>query len=335
MKQRRLSYYERQIIETSLAAGRSARAIARVIGRDHSVVSREIKRNKGQLFPYSSGLAQKATWRRAKYTNTKKLIKDWRLCLYVTNRLHELWSPEQIAGRLKSHPPEFLSGKSVGHEAIYRFIYDEDKGAPWLYHKLRRTHPLRQPQGQRKSNQRTIIPDRTPISARPEVVNRKERYGDWESDGMEFQRKRKGLVSVQKERKSHLLRLTKLETKQAKETRAAIENVLEELPREFIQSITFDNGGEAAEHYRIKEEYNLETYFCDTYCAWQKGSVENIIGLLRQYLPKRSDISALTENDLYAIQERLNNRPRKSLNYQTPNEIFKQITQSGALNSRT
>lgn len=331
MKQRRLSFYERQIIEANLAMGKSVRQIARTIGRDHSVVGREVERNKGQLFPYSSTIAQKAAKRRSKHTNTRKLIKDWRLQWYVTRRLEGGWSPEQISGRMKQEK----QARYVCPESIYQYIYDEQKGAPWLYHGLRRAHSLRQPQGQRKPNQRTIIPDRTPISARAEVVNRKERYGDWESDGMEFQRKRKGLVSVQKERKSHLLRLTKLETKQAKETRVAIENVLEELPQELIRSITFDNGGEAAEHYRIKEEYNLETYFCDSYCAWQKGSVENIIGLLRQYLPKRSDISALTDNDLYAIQERLNDRPRKSLNYQTPNEIFKQITQSGALNPRT
>jgi len=335
MKQRRLTNFERQVIEVNLAKEKSAREIAFIIGRDHSVVSREIKRNQGQTFPYSSVLAQKAAERRSKYTNTKKLAKNWRLCLYVTNKLYEGWSPEQIAGRLKQYPPDFLHGKSVGHEAIYRFIYDEDKGAPWLYHELRRAHPMRHLKGQRKPNKRTLIPDRTPISVRPEVVNQRQRYGDWESDGMEFTRKKPGLVSVQKERKSHLLRLTKLETKQAQETRAAIENVIEELPNDFVHTITFDNGGEAAEHNKIKQEYGIETYFCKPYSPWQKGSVENIIGLVRQYLPKGSDITELTDNDLYKIQERLNNRPRKTLQYKTPNEIFKLITKSGALNSRT
>ena len=332
MQQRRLSLYERQIIEVNLKAGKSAREIAKLIGRNHTVVSREIRRNKGQLFDYSSAIAEQATKRRSRYTNTKKLIKDWRLCLYVTDKLNKDWSPEQISGRIKQHPPAFLYGKSVGHEAIYRYIYTE---APWLYHELRKAHPERQKQSQRKPNKRSIIPDRTPISERPEVVNQRIRYGDWESDGMEFMRKKPGLVSVQKERKSHLLRLTKLESKRANETRIAIENVIEELPHDFIHTITFDNGGEAAEHNIIAQEYKIETYFCKPYSPWQKGSVENIIGLIRQYLPKGSDISDLTCNDLYAIQEHLNNRPRKSLQYQTPNEIFKQIIKSGALNSRT
>jgi IS30 family transposase len=332
MQQRRLNLYERQMIEANLKAGKSAREIAKLIGRDHTVVSREIRRNKGQLFDYSSAIAEQATKRRSKYTNTKKLTKNWRLCLYVTNRLYEDWSPEQIAGRIKKYPPAFLYGKSVGHEAIYRYIYSE---APWLYCELRKAHPERQRHGQRKPNKRTIIPDRVPISARPEVVNQRLRYGDWESDGMEFLRKKPGLVSVQKERKSQLLRVTKLETKRARETRVAIENILEELPRDFTHTITFDNGGEAAEHNIIAQEYGIKTYFCKPYSPWQKGSVENIIGLLRQYLPKKADISGLDDNDLYVIQERLNNRPRKILQYQTPNEIFKQITKSGALNSRT
>lgn len=211
----------------------------------------------------------------------------------------------------------------------------EDKGAPWLYHELRRAHPTRQMQGQRKPNKRTIIPDRTPISQRAEAVSLRQRYGDWESDGMEFIRKKPGLVTVQKERKSQLLRLTKLETKQATETRIAIENMIEELPRDFIHTITFDNGGEAAEHNIIKQEYGIETYFCKPYSPWQKGSVENVIGLVRQYLPKGSDITGLTNNDLYRIQESLNDRPRKLLRYKTPNEIFNQITKSGALNPRT
>lgn len=331
MKQRRLTQYEREIIETNLASGKSSREIAKILGRAHTVVSREIKRNKGQLFSYSSIIAQTAADRRAKITNTRKLNKDWRLNWYVTRRLEKHWSPEQIAGRLK------LEGQPgyVCAESIYQYIYDEDKGAPWLYHELRRSHPTRQIQEQRKPNRRTLIPDRTPISTRPEVINQRQRYGDWESDGMEFQRKKPGLVSVQKERKSQLLRLTKLETKRAEETRVALENVIEELPQEFVHSITFDNGSEAAEHNIIKHEYGIETYFCKPYSPWQKGSVENIIGLVRQYLPKGSDITELTNNDLCRIQEQLNNRPRKILQYQTPNEILEQITKSGALNPRT
>lgn len=331
MKQRRLTEYERQIIEANLASGKSHRDIAKMIGRNQSDVSREVKRNKGQLFPYSSVIAQTAADRRAKITNTRKLNKDWRLNWYVTRRLEKQWSPEQIAGRMIKENRK----TKVCPESIYQYIYDEDKGAPWLYHELRRSHPIRQTQGQRKPNKRTLIPDRTPISVRPEAVNLRLRYGDWESDGMEFMRKKPGLISVQKERKSQLVRLTKLETKLAKETRVAIENVIEELPQDFIHTITFDNGGEAAEHNIIKQEYEIDTFFCDRYSPWQKGSVENIIGLVRQYLPKGSDITDLTNNDLYRIQESLNNRPRKTLQYQTPNEIFNQITKSDALNPRT
>ena len=331
MQQRRLTSYERQVIETDLATGKSSRVIAKIIGRDHTVVSREIKRNKGQLFDYSSIIAQTATDRRAKHTNTRKLVKDWQLQWYITRRLEKHWSPEQIAGRMI----EEKRPKRVCTESIYQYIYDEDKGAPWLYHELRRAHPLRQMQGQRKPNKRTIIPDRTPISVRPEVVNLRARYGDWESDDMEFMRKKPVLVSVQKERKSQLLRMTKIKSKHAARTRRTLEDVIDKLPKEFIHTITFDNGGEAAEHNIIKQEYGIRTYFCKPYSPWQKGSVENIIGLVRQYLPEGSDITGLTSNDLYAIQESLNDRPRKLLQYKTPNETFNQITKSGALNPKT
>lgn len=333
-----LTCHERQIIEHRLRIGQSIRGIAKALNRDHSVISREIKRNKGQFFPYSADLAQKATERKARITNTRKLLKNERLCDYVTNKLVSYWSPEQIEGRLKKHPSLWLRGLTIGHEAIYQYIYDEEKGAPWLYHRLRRTHPKRVKRYSRKSYQKVIIPERTGIEMRPEIINQKQRFGDWESDTAEFQRTKGGYLSVQKERTSHLVRIAKLTTKTAVETKEALENTISYLPKGFVKSITFDNGGEGAKHAELKREHQIKTYFCNPYSAWQKGSVENIVGLIRQYLPRKTSINEIDKEAILKIQEQLNNRPRKSLQFRTPNEILKEIlknTKSGAINSRT
>lgn len=171
-----------------------------------------------------------------------------------------------------------------------------------------------------------MITERISIKERPLMINGRERYGDWESDSMIFSQQR-SILSVQFERKSKLIRIRKLPNKTAEETKYALINTAESVPTHLFKSITFDNGGEGALHHEIKKDYDIETYFCDPYCSWQKGGVENSNKLLRQYLPRSIRLENLTDRDIYEIQEKLNNRPRKSLNYSTPNEVFKE--QSG------
>ena len=164
-------------------------------------------------------------------------------------------------------------------------------------------------------------------------VDERKRYGDWESDVMEFKRAMtKGAVSVQTERKSRLLRLYRVDRKKSPEDKlTALIKSIESLPLELSMTYTFDNGTENRHFPVLKELFNIETYLCDPFASWQKGTVENTNKLLRRYLPRNTALDSLTDNDLYRIQERLNNRPRKCLNYKTPNEVINNYLKSGAL----
>lgn len=313
----RLTYFDRQQIAFYSRLKWNAKRIAEVIGKDRTVVWRELKRNRSPHLEYEADKAHYYSKRRAQRTNRRKLAKYPKLRAYVRRRLGEGWSPEQIAGRLKAHPPPGLAKLAVSHEAIYQFIYEEE---PWLYHKLRRKQPVRYQKCGRRKN-KASIPERVSIHERPEEINNRSEVGHLESDTM-LCKGRKVALSVQYERKIQLVRIHQVQGFNAPETKEALKHTIESLPDRFVQSITFDNGTEGAKHHELRQEYALHTYFCDTYAAWQKGGVENMNGLLRQYLPRKTDLSQITREQLYDIQEKLNNRPRKKLNYQTPNELL-------------
>lgn len=323
-----LTLYDRQRIEFYLNFKQvSLRDIAKLVNRNVSIISREIRRNKAQLIPYNAELAQHAAERKARMTNTKKLEKCEPLKKYVRAKLNEDWSPDQIAGRLKTNPPSELKKakvKIVCAETIYRHIYSQDDTEDRLYHHLRSHKPKRQNHGQRKE-QRVIIPDRTPIIERDELINQKKRYGDLETDLLLGRRSTKEAVSVSYERKSMYAVLQKLVTRKADEAKDALVKTIETFPPEFVKSFTYDNGSENFKHYELKQDYQLETFFCDTYASWQKGGVENLNGLIRQYLPKKIDMQTVSEEHLKFIEQRLNDRPRKSLNYLTPSEVMSNV----------
>ena len=326
----RLTFFERQQIESWLKTGVEIREIGRRLKRDHSVIVREIKRNKPQTSPYNAELAQKATRRKAGYTNTRKLDKDWFFRDWVERKLMLNWSPEQVSGRLKKYHPGYFEG-TISPEAIYSFIYDKSGDNEWLYHYLRRSHSKRKRKFARKPK-KVLIPDRVGIEERPEVINRRERYGDWESDTMVF-KKQKLALSVQYERKSQLVRINKIIDRSAEETTEALHKTAESLPKELFLSLTLDNGVEGTRHTEIKEMYGIDTYFCMAYASWQKGGVENGNGLIRQYFPRTTDMNTISDKQVQKVQELLNDRPRKGLDYQTPNEIANKLIKGGALNS--
>jgi len=318
----KLTYFERQVLESGLRASKSVRAIARCLNRDYRVLQREANRNTPTQGAYTAALAQAKTQAREQNRHVPKLTQPKHRTLreYITSRVREDLSPEQIAGVLANQPPPELKGVTLCPETIYQYVYGEgrDQG---LYQHLRRAHRKRQQRWARKPRT-SPIPGRTSIHLRPEGINARVSLGHWESDTLEGKRGTPGSVSVQYERKLHLARLHKLTTKTAGETETAIHQSVRSLPEELWQSITFDNGREGATHLNLVRDFHLATYFCDPYASWQKGGVENLNGLLRQYLPKGADLSRLTEEYLTAIQERLNNRPRKSLNYLTPNQAL-------------
>lgn len=321
----RLTWFDRQRIEHYVRLGRSVRAIARLIGRDHSVVSRELKRNNGQFSTYEANKANYYSQRRAKRTNRRKLVKYKLLGDYVRARLWDKWSPEQIAGRLKSQPPAELKGLKVSYEAIYQWIYDEAKGEPWLYHHLRRKHYVRHLKYSRERRTPGPIKYLVCVTERP-LTNE---LGHFEIDSL-VGRRHKSALSVHYERASQLVKIHPLKSLEARGTKEAIEATLETLQPGFVKSLTFDRGRETAFHYQLREPYKLQTYHCQPYKAYQKGGVENAIGLLRQYFPKGTDFHQVSPQTIQAAEAALNNRPRKSLQFRTPNEI---IQQSGALNS--
>src|SRR3990167_6590445 len=248
-----LTFFDRERIEYYLNFKRlSLRDIARLIGRDVSVLSREIHRHKPQFSPYNAELAQKAAERKKHFTNKKKLEKCELLKQYVERQLKDDLSPEQIAGRLNNHPPEALQAaeeKGVCLETIYSWIYQNEE-SPCLYKHLRRHQGKRQGCGKRKTKV-PIIPDRTSIHERPIVIESKKRYGDFEAD-MLCGRHGHEAVSVAYERKSMFVALEKLATKEAEETTQAYARTIENLPDDFAKSFTLDNGGENFKHTEIK-----------------------------------------------------------------------------------
>jgi len=298
------------------------RAIAKVMRRDHSVISREIRRNGGRK-NYQATLAQNMADKRKRKTNVRKLDKYPALKEYVVENLREDWSPEEIAGRLKDHPPAHLRGLSISHESIYDYIYKGEGRYEGLFTHLRQGRPKRRKKRSRKPRKITI-PERKSIHERPVFIDKKERFGDWESDTMVFGLKRSAL-SVQKERKSQFIKLTKMKNKTSEETKFALIKTAESVMPHFLKSITFDNGGENACHVDIKREYGIDTYFCDAFASWQKGGVENANKLIRQYLPKKTNLKLVSEEEIRAIEEKLNNRPRKALNWLTPNEVIEKV----------
>lgn len=316
-----LNQYEREKIAFSLHLHRSYRDIAKLLDRQPSDISREVRRNRNPDGTYTAREAQVRADRRAVKTNTRKLESDEELHDFVEGLLKKGWSPELIAGRLKERAPNHLNGESVSHEQIYEYIYEGEGRYEGWYHHLHRKHFRRQPRHSRKKQAKTLIKERVSIAQRPEIINERGRYGDWESD-LALYRKQKAALSVQYERKAMLTRIHRVPNRSAEENQQAITKTLEAVPLELAQSLTQDNGLEGGCHTKIRDTFNLQTFFCDTYSAWQKGGVENTIGLIRRYLPKNTDLATISDADIYVIQEKINNRPRKKLNYLTPNEAW-------------
>mgnify|MGYP006356566917 CR=1 FL=1 len=315
-----LTFYEREKLEYWLRTNQSMRAIARILTRDHTVLTRELKRNgSGDRKKYRADTAQRLCDKRVKQEHKGKLDKYPELKKYVVDGLKEEWSPDVIAGKLK------LSGakQTISHESIYHYIYNKSERYEGLYKYLRQGQSKRQKRHTRKPC-KLRIPQRISIHQRPEVVGERSRYGDWESDTVIFS-KQKTALSVQSERKSKLIRMHKVQNKSSDETLNALVQTIESLPKELFHTMTFDNGTEGAKHMVMKQDYDIDTYFCDPFASWQKGGVENANKLIRYYLPRSTDLDNLSNKDIFDIQEKLNNRPRKCLNYLSPNEVIQQV----------
>lgn len=322
-----LSLAEREEISRSLAAGESIRCVARRLKRAASTISRELLRNGGKTC-YRTTKADEAAWERARRPKRCKLANNPALAQIVAVKLQSQWSPEQIAGWLKrTYPGE--RGLQVSHEAIYRTLFVQTRGAlkKELLEHLRRTRGMRR---SRHYTQKTPIHgrivDAVSISERPACIEDRAVPGHWEGDllfGDAYSQ-----IATLVERHTRYVMLVKLVDKDSYTVAAALARHARTLPQELYRSLTWDRGSEMAGHKRFTVATDIQVYFCDPQNPWQRGTNENTNGLLRQYLPKGIDISGYSQDELDAIARKLNERPRKTLGYRTPADIFNECVAS-------
>ena len=316
-----LTLAEREEISRALTVGQSLRSIAAVLGRAPSTISREIGRNGGQD-GYRAVQADQATWERALRPKLCKLAKNRALAGIVADMLRMLWSPEQIAGWLKHTYPNDQS-LHVSHETIYRSLFIQARGAlkKELLEHLRRTRGMRR---SRSYTQKTAIHgqvvDAVSISERPASVEDRAVPGHWEGD-LVFGSGNSQIATLV-ERQTRYVMLVKLGGKDSQTVVNALIKNARKLPQELYKSLTWDRGKEMHGHKRFTLATDIKVYFCDPQSPWQRGSNENTNGLLRQYLPKGIDISGYSQRQLNSIARQLNERPRKTLGFQTPAERF-------------
>lgn len=324
---RALTLSEREEISRGLVAGRSIRALAAQVGRAPSTVSREIKRNGGREC-YRASQADQATWARARRPKPCKLAENPALAHIVANKLQSLWSPEQIAGWLKRSYPENASNQ-VSHETIYRTLYIQTRGAlkKELLAYLRRTRAMRRSRHYtQKTGDHGRIVDAVSISERPATADDRAVPGHWEGDLLCGSKNSQ--IATLVERQSRYLMLVKLSGKDTGTVTNALIKNARKLPQELYKSLTWDRGKEMAGHKRFTLATDIQVYFCDPHHPWQRGTNENTNGLLRQYFPKGIDLSPYSQAKLSAIARKLNERPRKTLNYETPAQRFYQTVAS-------
>jgi len=322
-----LTLPEREEISRAVVAGHSIRSIATLLGRAPSTISRELKRNGGQEC-YRASQADQAAWDRTRRPKTCKLAENRTLAHIVADKLQRQWSPEQIAGWLKhTHPSD--ENYQVSHETIYRSLFIQARGAlkKELVQHLRRTRAMRRSRHHtQKTDNHGRITDAVSISERPASVADRAVPGHWEGDLLCGSGNSQ--IATLVERHTRYVKLVKVASKDTETVINALIKNARKLPQELYKSLTWDRGKEMADHKRFTLATDIKVYFCDPQNPWQRGTNENTNGLLRQYFPKGIDLSTYSQAELNAVARKLNTRPRKTLNYETPAERFSQSVAS-------
>jgi IS30 family transposase len=320
----RLSLMEREEISRGLAAGLSLRAIAVGLGRAPSTVSREVAGHGGRR-GYRAARADQQAWSRARRRKPCKLATRPVLRDIVAGKLADRWSPQQIAGWLKTTYPNDVE-MQVSHETIYRTLFIQSRGAlrKQLTAHLRTGRVIRRPAGTRLPDGRGGRPGILNISERPAEADDRAVPGHWEGD-LVFG-KRMSPVATLVERSTRFVMLVALPSGHKADLVAdALAAKITTLPAALTRTLTWDQGHEMAQHVRFTEATGIEVYFCDPKSPWQRGSNENTNGLLRQYLPKTLDFRTLTQDDFDAIADQLNGRPRQTLGFKTPSQALAEV----------
>ncbi len=324
MAYKQFSVEEREKIQSLLWQKASAREIARALHRHHSSVSRELLRN----FPrghrvYTPRLANERALVKRKSRGRTLRLKNESIRSYVASHLMHRWSPEQIAGRIK-----YDLGETISHEAIYEYIYaqiskgtgEAKTGCLDLRPYLRRRKKGRSPKGMRR-REKLFIPRISSIDARPAIVSTRSRLGDWEGDTVESRSHKPG-VNTLVERKSGLYLVTKLKDAGSEATVAAVAKRFQPLPSSLRRTLTLDRGRENRRFKEMEEQAGVKCFLAHPYRAWERPTNENTNGLLRDYFPKQTDFTMISEEELAYVEAELNSRPRKRLGWRTPYEVF-------------
>jgi IS30 family transposase len=303
-----LTFEERGVLYRSKKKGKSNAEIAELMGRHRSTIGRELRRNTGQR-GYRPQQAQRLADERRLASRRPHKMADPEVHQYVRERLEEYWSPDQIAGQVRDDFPR-TPARWLSRQTIYDWI---DRHALDWRSLLRR--------GGRPPEKRGKLSDCVRIDGRPEVINRRRRYGDWEGDTIVGQGRRSALVTLV-ERKSGYARIGRVDSMKSDMTMRAAQRRMKDLPPSLRRSVTFDNGKEFAEHQKLTRGLGLKVYFTDAYASWQRGTNENTNGLLRQYFPKGTDFTQVSHREVARVEQSINERPRRRLRYRTPQEVF-------------
>lgn len=325
-----LSLRERIEIELLQRSGQTVRAIALRIGRSASTISRELRRNarttKQWSGPYDGERAHDLAARRRRWDARFKLARQPDLAENVRKRLAMGHSPEQIAGRLTLEH----GGPVISHESIYRFIYHCSAQKNYWHRLLPRAKSRRGRLGLRGGSPASYIKGRRPIGERTKEAADRRQPGHWEADFMLFAKYGDNIL-VTHERQCRYLMIDHPPDRKAQRTAERLIAMLGQVPAALRKTLAFDNGSEFAFHYKIQEEFGMQTYFCDPHAPWQKGGVENAIGRLRRYLPRKTKLADITPGMLETIIRLYNDTPRKCLDFKTPAEAFSILKSSVAL----
>jgi IS30 family transposase len=320
---KQLGHYEREQIGLLRAQRVKAPEIARQLGRHPSTIRRELKRF-GPRTQYSPLLAQKDAKKKRKIPRTRKKLANEALWGIVQDKLRCQWSPEQVAHWLKNEYAGDMS-KQVSHETIYTYLYTLPRGElrKELIAQLRQGERGRQ-RRKRDTDRRGQIPNMLSIHERPEEVADRCVPGHWESD-LIIGKNHASAIGTLVERTTRTVILVPLKTKDASAVRTAFARTVKRLPREVFKSITHDRGSEMAQHELFTADTKIKIYFADPQSPWQRGTNENTNGLIRQYFPKGTDFNEISARELKRVQKLLNQRPRKTLNWETPEAAFAKL----------
>lgn len=322
MKYQHLRVEEREEVQRGLWRKESIRSIAERLGRSHSSLVREIAKNKPLVKDkYTPRLAHERALKQRKSRGRVERLKNERIRRYVVLHLKKRWSPEQIAGRIKTDLKEHIS-----HEAVYQFIYAQIRNGSVVRDGedlrvfLRRRRKRRIPHGARRF-QRVAKPLGRSIDERPAVVERRSRIGDWEGDTVESREHKPG-VNTLVERKTGLVFITKLAGKNSAATVEAIRARFKNVPDSRRHTVTLDRGPENSDWRGIETATGMQCYSAHAYHSWERGTNENTNGLIRDYFPKKTDFTLVPDADIAAVEYALNTRPRKRLKWKTPLEVW-------------